>query len=436
MYRQDRMLADTEEFIDPLCRSISHLVVKEKIAALQEHGIASIGYAAVYGSLPDYAEAHPNQLLYQNDGKPHSLGNFFYIMDISTDSEWTEHIVKEFEQAIEVMGFDGLHLDQYGFPKKAIRNKNGDQEVVSLKELYPSFINVVNEAMTNKFNNHIGLIFNNVSNYPTHTTSTAAQDVMYIEVWDPVSQLRELKLVIDNARLWSGKQVVLAAYLPAFHPDRPVHPKQAENGAIITMAVIFANGGYHLLLGEHENVLADSYYPLYGVISDGFKERLRHYYDFIVMYRNLLYDHELDDVSMTFAGGINTEVVFTSEDVLFKPNGDMGTVWTIVKEKPGLIVIHMINLLGLDNDIWHSAKADEPQALQHIEIKLESWEAIDRIYWATPDGVSIKAELLEFDYIPKGESAGLYARFVVPRLNNWSMVVVRLEDGVPATTLA
>lgn len=63
MYRHDRLLADTEEFIDPLGRSISHRVVSEKISALREHGIASIAYAAVYGSLPDYAQQHPGQIL-------------------------------------------------------------------------------------------------------------------------------------------------------------------------------------------------------------------------------------------------------------------------------------------------------------------------------------------------------------------------------------
>lgn len=434
MYRHDRLLADTDEFIDPLGRSISHLVVKEKIEALSEHGIASIAYAAVYGSLPDYAKKHPDQILYQNDGKPHSLSNFFYIMDISTDSEWTEHIINEFGLAIQAMGFDGLHLDQYGFPKKAIRQKGGKPEVVTLKELYPSFINVVNKAMTEKFTNRVGLIFNNVSNYPTHTTATTAQDVMYIEVWDPVSHFRELKQVIDNARLWSGKQVVLAAYLPAFHPDRPAHPKQAEIGATLTMAVIFANGGYHLLIGEHENVLADPYYPQYGVISDDFKVRLQHYYDFIVMYRNLLYDHELDDVSMTFSGGINTEVVFSAEDIIFQPNGDKGTVWTLVKEKSGVMVIHLINLLGLDNDVWHKAKTREPQILRNIEIKLEIWETIESVYWASPDGDSIQARSLDFDYIAKGDSVGLYARFEVPRLDYWTMVVIRLQNGVPAPT--
>ncbi len=434
MYRQDQLLTDTEEFIDPLGRSISHKVVKEKIEAFKVHGIASMAYAAIYGSLPDYAYKHPEQLLYQNDGRPHSLGNFFHIMDISEDSAWTKHIIDEFVNAILVMGFDGLQLDQYGLPKKAIRKKDGKNEIVALKDLYPRFIDLVREAVTERIHDDVMLIYNNVGNYPTHTTAVSAHDVMYIEVWDPAFHLRDLKQIIDNARLWSGKQVVIAAYLHAFHPERPSMPALAEFGAIITMATIFASGGYHILLGEHENLLADSYFPKYGSLSEGFKVTMQHYYDFIVMYRNLIYDLELDDVSMTFAGGINTEVIFENEGVSFAPNGDIGTVWTIVKEKPGLIVIHLINLLGLDNDVWAHAKKVAPTAIEHIEIKVESWEAIEGIYLASPDGDSIRAVPIEHDFVPKGESVGYYARLVVPRLHYWSMVVIRLKAGVVADT--
>jgi dextranase len=434
MYRHDQLLADSQEFIDPLGRCISHKVVSEKIAAFREHGIASMAYAAIYGSLPDYAHQYPEQLLYQNDGRPHSLGNFFHIMDISEDSAWTKHIINEFVNAIQVMGFDGLQLDQYGFPKKAIRKKDGKHEIVALKDLYPRFIDLVREAVSERIGNDVVLIYNNVGNYPTHTTAISELDTMYIEVWDPAFHLRDLKQIIDNARLRSGKQVVIAAYLHAFHPEKPSIPAQAEIGAIIAMATIFASGGYHILLGEHENLLADSYFPKYGSLSESFKVTMQHYYDFIVMYRNLLYDLELDDVSMTFAGGINTEVVFSKEGVSFAPNGDLDTVWTTVKEKPGLMVIHLINLNGLDNDVWAHAKEQVPVVIENIEIKVESWEAVEGIYCATPDGNSIRSQEIDYEFVPKGNEGGQFIRFTVPRLDYWTMVYMKTKSGVPAET--
>ncbi|XID91894.1 glycoside hydrolase family 66 protein [Paenibacillaceae bacterium WGS1546] len=427
MYRHDRLLPDAEPFVDPLGRRISHNVVREKINALRERGIASIAYAAVYGALPDYIERHPEQGLYQNNGKTHSLGNFFHIMDISADSDWTAHIIEQFVAAISAMGFDGLHLDQYGLPKKAIRHPSRGGDVVDLRELYPAFVDLVRERLPNA-----GLIFNNVSGFPVAATAQARQDVMYIEVWDPATHLRDLKTTIDWARKLSGKHVVLAAYLPAFHPERQPDLPSAETGATLAMAAIFASGGYHLLLGEHGNVLADSYYPKYGTVSDRFAGTLARYYDFIVMYRELLFDHALDDISMTHTGGINTEIVFAKEGAAFTPNGGPDAVWTIVKEKPGYLVLHLINLCGVDNDVWHAGKTRRPKTLFDIEVKVEVWEAIEDIFLATPDGDSIRPEALAYEWTSKGESAGDYVRFTLPRLDYWSMIVIRVRAGQPA----
>ncbi|THF74000.1 glycoside hydrolase family 66 protein [Cohnella fermenti] len=432
MYRHDRLLTKEEPFVDPLGRRLSHRVVREKIEALRIRGIASLAYAAVYGALPDYVKEHPEQALYQNNGRAYSLGGFFYIMDISSDSDWTRHLLGQLEEALEGMGFDGFHLDQYGFPKKAIRKARGGDEVVRLKDLYPSFINQVRERVS-VLRPDAGLIFNNVSNYPVHTTAGADQDVIYIEVWDPVTQLRDVKQIIDWARMLSGKQVVLAAYLPAFHPDKGIDPHQAEIGARLAMGTIFASGGYHLLLGERESVLADSYYPKYGAMTDSLRSVVQRHYDFIVMYRGLLFDHELDDISMTYSGGINTEVVVSKEGVAFTPVGRPGAVWTIVKEKPGYLIVHLLNLDGVSDDSWHSAKEREPTPLAGIEIRAELWEEIEHVYWATPDGDSIRPEELRHERIAReGEGeGGDRIRVVLPSLLYWSMVVLKTKPGMP-----
>ena len=434
MYRHDRLLPDEDEFVDPLGRRMSLEVVRGKIAALHERGIASMAYVAVYGSLPDYIERHPEQGLYQNDGKAHALGNFFYIMDISEDSAWTAHMLDEYERAVKAMFFDGVHLDQYGFPKKAIRRRGGGADVVALKELYPRFIDLVRERMS-RLGEGLGVVFNNVGNYPTHTTAAAGQDIMYIEVWDPATHLRDLKAIIDHARQRSGKQTVLAAYLPWFHPDRSHEAEQAEIGGTLAMATIFASGGYHLLLGEAGGVLADPYFPKYGRPSERFLSTLGRYYDFIVMYRELLFDLALDDVSMAFTGGINTEVVFAKDGVDFAPNGRPNAVWTFVKEKPGFFVVHLINLHGVDDDVWHAGKTRPPEPLRDIEVKVELWEDIEGVYWASPDGGGLRPHRLDYDFVPKGGGVGNYVRFTLPRLDYWTLAWVQLRAGVPAAAL-
>jgi dextranase len=429
MYRHDRLLPDEDTFRDPMGKISSLAVIREKMDALKSRGIASIAYAAVYGGLKDYADAHPEQVLYQADGRSYNLIDLFHIMDISPDSAWTEHIIQEFAKVI-AYGFDGLHLDQYGFPKKAIRRKDGREEVVALKELYPTFINQVRAAVA-PLNPEAGLIFNNVSNYPPQTTARAEQDIIYIEVWDPVSSLGHLKPVIDRARELSGKQVVLAAYLPSFNPHNPLDQTEAEIGAQMAMAAIFASGGYHLLLGEHENILTQAYYPDYGTVSPAFKETLRHYYDFIVMYRDLLFDHALDDISLTYSGGINQEITFRKEGVVFDPHQGVGKVWTLIKEKPGHTVLQLLNQTGVDNDIWHAPKKQAPTAVAEVVCTMEMLEEVEAVYAASPDGTSILPQPLDYVWV-KGAEGRPAIQFVIPTLAYWTMVNVQTRRGVPA----
>lgn len=421
MYRHDSLVPPTDEFIDPMGRSLSYQVVKEKIAHLHNKGMAALAYGAVYASLKDFFNEHKDWGLYKNNGDPYHLIDIFYIMDISPGSKWNNHIISEFGKVISE-GFDGIHMDQYGFPKKAIRLHNDEKELIDLAECYPELINETKKHLLN-INPEVGLIFNNVSNYPVLTTAKTNQEAIYIEVWPPVIHLRELKGLIDRGReLGEGKHVILSAYLPAFKLENKDYTA-AENGALLTMATIFASGGYHLLLGEDNKVLTEAYYPSYGSLREEFISEVRSYYDFIVRFGKLLYDHKLIDVSFTYTGGINTEIMFKGE-ADFSPNGDINTVWTIVKQSPNYQVIHLINLMGLDNDYWEHGKNKRPEKQEDIKCIVLIERTVNRVFLASPDFVSI--ELIELDYEIVEHEHGNAISFVVPQLFIWDMVYIEL----------
>ncbi len=420
MYRHDQLIPPTDEFVDPMGRTLSYRAVKDKIAAVHEHGMAAMAYGAVYAALKDFLQEHPEWGLYKRSGEPFQLIDLFYIMDISPGSPWSEKIVNEFRHAVEE-GFDGIHMDQYGFPKKAFKIAGDSREQVDLAECYPALIDQTKRVLA-QINPQAGLIFNNVNNYPVHATAKADQDAIYIEVWPPVVHLRELKALIDRGReLGDGKQVILSAYLSPFHADSGVSPEQAENGAILTMATIFASGGYHLLLGEENKVLTHAYYPNYGAMRPSFFAEVRRYYDFIVRYGSLLYDHKLLDVSMTYTGGVNEEVAFAG-DARFAPNGDIGTVWTIVKKLPDYDVIHLLNLVALDNDDWERGKERRPKAQYGITCTMLAEKPVKGVYFASPDLASIDPLALEYEEIVHGHGIGI--RFTIPELRIWNMVYI------------
>mgnify|MGYP000396796997 CR=1 FL=1 len=55
-------------------------------------------------------------------------------------------LFKNFKKVIQA-GFEGIHLDQYGFPKWAIRRRHGQDELVDLAKDYPLLIQRIKEEL-------------------------------------------------------------------------------------------------------------------------------------------------------------------------------------------------------------------------------------------------------------------------------------------------
>ncbi|KIY21462.1 glycoside hydrolase family 66 protein [Mesobacillus subterraneus] len=422
MYRHDQLVPEDNNFTDPLGRKLSSDVIKEKIFNANQKGMATIAYGAIYASLKDFFEKHSEWGLYQNDGIPYSLVDIFYIMDISSDSKWNDHIINEFKRVIEY-GFDGIHMDQYGFPKKAW-NQQGN--LVDMSETFAPFINRTREELS-EINPDVGLIFNNVGNFPTYATADAKHDAIYIEVWSPINSYPELKVLIDQTKQYSGdKQVILAAYLAPFnHRKEGFNQQAAENGALTAMATIFANGAYHLLIGEEYKVLTEGYYPNYGEMSETFKRKVRSYYDFIVQYQELLFG-KFVDISYTHTGGYNNEIgrdneiEFQGKDIRFSPSGEAGTVWTIVKENKRFLVIHLLNLSNYKDNLWNTAKESPPVPISNVKVRVLMEENVQGVFFATPD--SNECQPIELKPKKVKGSNGFMLEVNIEKLEVWSVL--------------
>ncbi|MEX2461253.1 MAG: glycoside hydrolase family 66 protein [Paenibacillaceae bacterium] len=85
--------------------------------------------------------------------------------------------------------------------------------------------------------------------------------VVYIEVWKPYDKYHHIQQIVFWAKYMSrGKNVILAAYLEPFKDEAQESRERANFSALLLTAVIAANGGYHLLLGEDNAVLTQGYY--------------------------------------------------------------------------------------------------------------------------------------------------------------------------------
>jgi len=416
-YRPHDFLPPEPQFRDLMGKQIDFDIVVKKIAKCHEYGMKAIAYGPVYAAGKDFFDSHKDWALYNSSGEVYKFIDTFYIMNISPESPWHDHIIGQYKRAVEQAGFDGIHMDTYGFPKSGFSRLNEHEKVERLEEHLPMLIDDIRKAL-DKVRDDICLIFNNVCNWPVKAVAKTLQDAIYIEVWKPYERYWQIQQLIGHAlELGEGKPVILAVYLLPFR-ENPAG-KEAENAALLLTAVIAASGGHHLLLGGKNGLLTQGYYVDHSTMEESFVRVMRHYYDFIVRFTQLLFDKAFKDVSMTHIGGDNIEYVF--EQVDYSTYGEPNKVWIIAKESFDKKIIHLINLIGNDEDYWNRCKNDPVVQIDMI-VKVQVLRAPKCVYAASPDFDFGRPQMLAFALL--NSDRGKVAVIKLPRLVYWNMVVI------------
>lgn len=416
MYRHDDLIAPTETYLDPLGRAMSLESIRRQIGRCREYGIRPFAYGAIYAATKDCFQKHPGWGMYTMDGQPMVFADWLHFMNISEACGWTEHLLAEYEKAIQ-FGFSGIHMDTYGFPKLVW---DAEGQSVALAQEFPKLIDRA-AAQASKAEAEAGVIFNAVNDWPTEAVASAAQDAVYIEVWPPHDSYYDLYLLIRKARACADKSVVLAAYMKPFLGE---DADRAEVALRLTWAAISASGGTQLVFGENRAVLRDSYYANYAPLRHSFLPTVQRYCDFLVRYAELLYDDKGSDVSRTATGGINEDVCFSSEDCRFSVDAKADTVWTILRQSPRRLTVNLINLCGNDNQ-WSKPK-EEPRELRGIHISIRLDRRLKGIYAASPDEESLRAVPLGFTY--ESSPQGRVYTAELPTLTYWTALWAEVED--------
>ncbi len=397
-------------FTDALGRRLSLATVRAAIAAVQARGAAALAYGAVYGAEPEYADRHPELALFDENGQRVSLVELFYIMNIAPDSPWVPEIVAEFARTVRELDFDGIHLDQYGFPKTAT---DATGTLVDLSEHFPPLIDAARAAVV-AAKPSAGVIFNAVGNWPIETVAPTSQDVVYIEVWPPDVSYNDLRRLVREARRLGGnKPVILAAYLSPFLDCPPADVPRAEAAALLATAVIAAVGGSHLLLGERNGILCDPYYPKYATLRPEFVPQMHAYYDFLVRYEEWLSAGALSDWPQA-KPQINGAPAAREATA--------GGIWAIARTRPGYRVLNLINLADQADTEWNALRTP-PTPRGPLTITLADVPALSRVLLLTPDAEQGHAVPLAY------EQQGAQLHFVVPEVLVWAVVVGVLTDA-------
>ncbi len=346
-YRHDQLLPPTEQYVDPLGRTLSLRTVRDFITGASTRGIASMPYLAIYAASLEFWRSHPEWALYNEEGEALTFIDFLGLMDPIRGGSWAEHLLAECERVLAALPFAGFHVDQYGEPKHAF---NAMGHAVDLPQAFVDFISALKQRHPAKT-----VTFNAVGNWPIAALATSPQDFEYIEIWPPDTGYDDLLRIVREARsLSGGRPVVIALYQPA---ERPANIRLAD-------ALILSAGGTRIELGENARLLADPYFPKHEALSPELEQTLRRYYDFAVRYGELI-----------------------GPGVCAGPDLHVGTppdLCCITRAAPGRITVGLVNLAGIQNQRWdedHPA----PTTQERVEIVVEISGQVSGVWWASPD---------------------------------------------------
>jgi dextranase len=410
-YRHADLMGGGENYRDALDQPIALETVRELIRTVQAAGSRALGYAAVYAVGPEEWPRWKHRALLTASGEPYGLGDFLFLLDPAAD-DWTESFTAQLRAATDELGFDGFHLDQYGYPKGAVRP---DGRRVDVADSFERLIGAARAALPDSH-----LVFNNVNDFPTWVTARASQDAVYIEVWPPQVTLGSLAGVVDRARsVAGGKPVVIAAYQ---HVYDSATASEANLATAFTMATLFSHGATQLLAGEADRILVDPYYVRNHVVEASTAALLARWYDFLVEHDEVLMDPSIIDVTGSYAGAYNDDCDVAFDGVSVTERPEPGTVWRRITSAGDRLVVHLINLRGQDDALWDAPRktpvSPGPGALRFRRVGA----GVPRVRVAGPDGSPRLVDVaVELD--------GDHATATLPEFGIWQLVVIDLDPA-------
>ncbi len=406
-YRWEDLLPTADRFEDGLGRPQSMTTIRRLIDALHAHGIAAMPYTAIYGASTAFYRQNRDWGLFDARGEVYDFGenSFLAIMNPAPDSPWNQHLLVEFADVLANTAFDGIHIDQYGAPKNGY---DSDGNYVDLAEVMPQFIDQT-AALVREMRGGEGVVlFNCVGNWPIDTVARSQQDAAYIEVWSPHDSYLDLGRIVTNAEtLGGGRPVIIPAYIP---------PAQTINWQLAN-SVILASGGTHLETGEAESMLADPYFPKFGMIATEWQPAFRRYYDFQVRYENVL-------STATRAGTSDLQQSIVLENIRTRGITPRDRVVPIVRSGEHFDTFSLINFIGVDQTNWNVPATRSPTPFTDLPITLAVSRPVAQVWFASPDAETTMNPAL-IDYAIRDGTL----QFTLPVLNYWTMIVVEYADG-------
>ena len=118
-------------------------------------------------------------------------------------------------------------------------------------------------------------------------------------------------------------------------------------------------------------------------------------------------------------GGINGDLYIPGTPV--SADGRPGTVWAMVRKKPGIMVIHLINLLDQEDSLWNTGKTP-PVPRTALPLTVYCGD-VASVYTMSPDDTDSSMRPACVEEVPHFGGKG--CQILIDRLETWTTVVIR-----------
>jgi dextranase len=422
-------------WLDIAGRDVERDVLNRYLAAARQHNMTTMAYDSSYSA---YADAFTNGsgvrlqwATWNTPDVPRTLKTA-KAFNLPTNGTWKTHRLIYMDESslawqnylfgrmaklFQVYPFDGWHIDTFG-----TRGAYAfDGSYVDFISGFRPFVDRASETL------HKRVVLNNVGTLGQEQVARSKADFVYSELWEQNETYDSILTAADRVHTANpGAGLVFAAYL-----HRSDGKSAAATGTryfstpsvLLTDAVMFAAGASHIELGDGKRMLSSDYFPndMAFLVSPVLHAALRHYYDFLTAYENILrYDVAPLAASVELTGWKSSA------------DGAPNTIWHIGREKGNRVIVHLINLLGSSDDHWRDVHVDRPDApfLHQVRVRVYVHQPVISAGWATPDYDGGRFHELRFT--AGSADHGHYIEVVVPSLKYWDVIVLKTEPNSAA----
>jgi dextranase len=412
---------------DPSNRPVAFEALRVLASGLHTLGAVAHAYAPVYAVGNAFAAEHPEMLMYRGDREPIRFLDQIVLAN-PANADWQRHFVAAYGSAADAIGFEGFHIDTYGYPRVAL---DAEGNSIDMRTAYESFLRSVRDAWPTRL-----ISFNQVNGVPSAARLPDGPGFRYCEVWPPNDSWRHLEGLLDRS---SGRVGLLApsasrealmrgsvaCYPPVWGIDDPrglvqgVAREASLRTVVSTEAIATSLGASALLYGDLAAALCDPYYPKHARLTANEAATVIAWRRFGLRCRDLFLDgedtswYEIDDENGSVAAGASAPV---------RPEPVGGALFARVVHAERRVTVGVVDLTGSQNGRWSEPTAKGSVRSVTLRVLLdhpEKWQAEAAVLGAGGDRF---APLLTRE-VP--HRRGRAVEVELPLVAGWS--VLRLE---------